>query len=72
MASTSSRSTTRPCRAAPSGCRITATPFHSDALIAQLADALVETWKALDLPLDGPATVEHVARRAEIFAAAGG
>jgi 5-aminolevulinate synthase len=52
--------------------RITATPFHSDALIAELADALVETWKALDLPLDGPATVEHVARRAEIFAAAGG
>jgi 5-aminolevulinate synthase len=52
--------------------RITATPFHSDALIAQLSAALVETWKALDLPLDGPATVEHVARRAEIFAAAGG
>jgi 5-aminolevulinate synthase len=52
--------------------RITATPFHSDALIAELTDALVETWKALDLPLDGPATVEHVARRAEIFAAAGG
>jgi 5-aminolevulinate synthase len=52
--------------------RITATPFHSDALIAELADALVETWKALELPLDGPATVEHVARRAEIFAAAGG
>src|SRR5262245_53636794 len=40
--------------------RITATPFHSDALIAQLADALVETWNALDLPLEGPATVEHV------------
>jgi 5-aminolevulinate synthase len=52
--------------------RITATPFHSDALIAELTDALVETWKALDLPLEGPATVEHVARRAEIFAAAGG
>ena len=52
--------------------RITATPFHGDALIAELAEALVETWKALDLPLDGPATVEHVARRAEIFAAAGG
>jgi len=52
--------------------RITATPFHTDALIAELVDALVETWKALDLPLEGPATVEHVARRAEIFAAAGG
>jgi len=52
--------------------RITASPFHTDALIAELADALVETWKALDLPLEGPATVEHVARRAEIFATAGG
>ena len=52
--------------------RITPTPFHDDALIDQLADALVETWNALDLPLDGPATVEHVARRAQIFAAAGG
>ncbi len=52
--------------------RITATPFHTDELIEELVDALVETWKALELPLDGPATVEHVARRAEIFAAAGG
>jgi len=52
--------------------RITATPFHDDALIVELAGALVETWNALDLPLEGPATVEHVARRAEIFAAAGG
>jgi 5-aminolevulinate synthase len=52
--------------------RITATPFHSDALIEQLAEALVETWTALDLPLTGPATVEHIAQRAQIFAAAGG
>src|SRR3954462_12237530 len=52
--------------------RITATPFHDDALIEKLADARVETGHALDLPLEGPATVEHVARRAEIFAAAGG
>ena len=52
--------------------RITATPFHDDALIDELADALVETWTQLDLPLEGPATVEHVARRAQIFAAAGG
>jgi 5-aminolevulinate synthase len=52
--------------------RITATPFHTDDLIEQLAGALVETWTALDLPLAGPATVEHVARRAQIFAAAGG
>ncbi len=33
--------------------RITATPFHSDALIEELTVALVETWKALDLPLSG-------------------
>jgi 5-aminolevulinate synthase len=52
--------------------RITATPFHSDALIDSLAAALVETWDHLDLPLTGPATVEHVAERAQIFAAAGG
>jgi 5-aminolevulinate synthase len=32
--------------------RITATPHHTDELIAKLADALVETWKALDLRLE--------------------
>jgi 5-aminolevulinate synthase len=31
--------------------RITPTPFHDDALIDALTDALVETWRALDLPL---------------------
>ena len=30
--------------------RITPTPLHSDALIAMLKDALVETWKALGIP----------------------
>jgi 5-aminolevulinate synthase len=30
--------------------RITPTPFHSDALIASLQDALVETWDALGIP----------------------
>ncbi len=30
--------------------RITPTPLHSDALIATLKDALVETWKALGIP----------------------
>ncbi|HLL26881.1 MAG TPA: 5-aminolevulinate synthase [Xanthobacteraceae bacterium] len=30
--------------------RVTPTPFHDDELIAGLADALVKTWKALDLP----------------------
>ena len=52
--------------------RITPTPFHSDDLIDDLVAALVETWSWLDLPLVGPATVETVARRAEIFAASGG
>ena len=52
--------------------RITATPHHDDGLIGALAEALVETWAYLDMPLEGPATVEQVARRAQIFAAAGG
>ena len=52
--------------------RITATPFHSDRLIEQLTEALVETWDHVDLPLTGPATAEIVERRAQIFAAAGG
>ncbi|HWK66091.1 MAG TPA: 5-aminolevulinate synthase [Rhizobiaceae bacterium] len=30
--------------------RITPTPVHSDALIAELKDALVETWDALGIP----------------------
>jgi 5-aminolevulinate synthase len=30
--------------------RVTPTPFHDDELIAELAVALVKTWKALDLP----------------------
>ena len=52
--------------------RITPTPFHDDALIDTLADALVETWTALGLPLAGPATPEAVSARAELFAASGG
>jgi 5-aminolevulinate synthase len=31
--------------------RITPTPFHSDALIDGLKEALVETWTALGIPL---------------------
>jgi 5-aminolevulinate synthase len=34
--------------------RITPTPFHSDALIEQLRDALVDVWTRLGLPLTGP------------------
>ena len=30
--------------------RITPTPIHSDALIAELVEALVDVWKTLDLP----------------------
>jgi hypothetical protein len=30
--------------------RITATPFHSDQLIDELADALPEVWDRLGLP----------------------
>jgi len=30
--------------------RITPTPFHSDALVESLRDALVETWNALGIP----------------------
>lgn len=32
--------------------RITPTPFHDDALIHELADALVAVWRKLDLPLN--------------------
>jgi 5-aminolevulinate synthase len=31
--------------------RITPSPFHDDALIDRLAEALVEVWNELDLPL---------------------
>ena len=30
--------------------RITPTPFHSDALIDGLRDALIETWDSLGIP----------------------
>jgi 5-aminolevulinate synthase len=51
--------------------RITATPFHDDGLIEQLAEALVETWTTLALPLGTPAA-EPVTLPATIFAASGG
>ena len=72
MASTSSRSIIRPCRAARSGCASRRHPSTTIALIDGLVEALVETWDHLDLPLEGPATVETVAQRAQIFAASGG
>jgi 5-aminolevulinate synthase len=52
--------------------RITPTPYHSDALIEELAGALSETWAALGLPLEGPATVELAPGRAQLFPASGG
>ena len=35
--------------------RITPTPHHDDALIDALAEALVDVWERLALPLDRPA-----------------
>ena len=32
--------------------RITPTPFHDDALIDTLRDALLETWEALGIPFN--------------------
>ncbi|MBK1623175.1 5-aminolevulinate synthase [Afifella marina] len=52
--------------------RITPTPMHDDQLIDQLAEALVETWLALDLPLNRPDVVDTAPARAQIFAASGG
>jgi 5-aminolevulinate synthase len=34
--------------------RITPTPFHTDALVAGLRDALVETFEALGIPFADP------------------
>jgi 5-aminolevulinate synthase len=31
--------------------RITPTPYHQDALIDALAEALLDVWERLDLPL---------------------
>ena len=33
--------------------RITPTPYHDDALIDALAEALVDVWQRLGLPLEG-------------------
>ena len=35
--------------------RITPTPYHEDALIDALAEALLEVWERLELPLGGRA-----------------
>ena len=41
--------------------RITPTPFHTDDHISKLVSALVETWKALDLPCSGLELDVHAA-----------
>ena len=43
-ASTSSRSTIRPCRAAPSACASRPTPFHTDEMMDDLVAALEKLW----------------------------
>ncbi|MDR3497558.1 MAG: 5-aminolevulinate synthase [Ancalomicrobiaceae bacterium] len=40
--------------------RITPTPFHDDALIDALCQALVSVWQRLGLPLSGPASLERM------------
>ncbi|WP_181706297.1 5-aminolevulinate synthase [Chthonobacter rhizosphaerae] len=56
--------------------RITPTPYHHDGLVDHLADALVDVWQTLGLPLNTPQTVadedDGVVIRRQIFRAAGG
>jgi 5-aminolevulinate synthase len=35
--------------------RITPTPFHEDGMIDDLAEALIDVWRQLELPLMGQA-----------------
>ena len=44
--------------------RITPTPFHTDAHVAELVDALVDVWKALGLPFEEPKIVTLRPRKA--------
>jgi 5-aminolevulinate synthase len=37
--------------------RITPTPFHTDAHVAELVDALADVWKSLGLPFEEPKIV---------------
>ena len=48
--------------------RITPTPFHSDAHVAELVDALVDVWKALGLPFEEPKIVQLRPRPAQAAA----
>ena len=44
--------------------RITPTPFHTDAHVAALVDALVDVWKALGLKFEEPKIVALRPKRA--------
>ncbi|MCW2306471.1 5-aminolevulinate synthase [Rhodobium gokarnense] len=53
--------------------RITPTPFHDDALIEHLRDALCAVWDEIGLVRETPeSAAEPVRRKMEIFPAAGG
>ncbi|WP_181699840.1 5-aminolevulinate synthase [Chthonobacter albigriseus] len=54
--------------------RITPTPYHDDSLVEHLANALVDVWETLELPLNTPQPIEDdgVVIRRQIFRAAGG
>jgi len=39
--------------------RITATPYHDDVLIDQLAEALTDVWRRVALPLEGCVPRRH-------------
>ena len=40
--------------------RITPTPMHSDEMVVELRDALVNVWSALSIPRDVPADASVV------------
>jgi 5-aminolevulinate synthase len=50
--------------------RITPTPFHDDALIATLKEALVETWEALGIPFQSERKPDVAARSDRVVALA--
>jgi 5-aminolevulinate synthase len=52
--------------------RITPTPFHDDALIETLRDALVDVWQTLGLPFAETPVEDEAEPRRQIFTAAGG
>jgi 5-aminolevulinate synthase len=47
--------------------RITPTPLHNERQVAALVEALVDVWKALDLPFEAPKVVPF--RRTAVDAA---